>query len=445
MSMTGTSATYWPAGPKGPSEVLNWHLDVHLDDRWAVRRLGLDLPDVAADLLEVASVIHAVDRLVPRAAWRRGAQWHRQMYVQIPVRDPGLWHAAGHEMAELLHWLTDDDWSVQFTAGQGPLTDLQGSLLSAPPPDADVLLFSGGLDSTAGLAQHLDRGVRDVVTVSVYTNPLMHARQRQIIEVLGRAAHHRALPVQYQVSLGRQGQESSQRSRGFLFLAAGIATSWALGRDRLWVHENGIGAINLPYLRSQVGSQATRAVHPRTVIMMERLARRLSGRRFTISIPELAGTKAELVRSSPPSADEALRLSVSCDQGFATRMPGKLPCGACTSCLLRRQSLATAGRSDLDNAARYRIREPVGRDRDPLSAMRWQLVRLRRCFEGLDPWHALVAEFPQVVCAVPRIAPDALTHLYRTYTDEWKDLAPLLDTAWHADVSACEESRASAL
>ena len=37
------------------------------------------------------------------------------------------------------------------------------------------------------------------------------------------------------------------------------------GQDRLQVFENGIGAINLPYLHSQYGSQAARAMHPKTL------------------------------------------------------------------------------------------------------------------------------------------------------------------------------------
>ena len=72
--------------------------------------------------------------------------------------------------------------------------------------------------------------------------------------------------------------ESSQRSRGLLFLAAGIATAWALRQDQLRVFENGIGAINLPYLRSQFGSQATRAMHPRTLLLAQNLAAAISHR-----------------------------------------------------------------------------------------------------------------------------------------------------------------------
>jgi len=434
--MDETTATYWPAGPQQRCEPLRWGADLRLEDSRASR---LGLPDLAADLLEVATAVYATDRLVPRGHWRRrryGDDWRRTLRVGIPVRSIRSWHAAQGPLTAMLGWLTDDDWALEFAPGRGPLTELQQPL-PVPPPDVDVLLFSGGLDSTAGLARDLSVAARDVVAVSVYTNSRMHALQREIVGELNGTAPRRALPVQYKVQLGLEERERTQRSRGFLFLAAGVASAWAMKRDRLRVHENGIGAINLPYLRSQVGSQATRAVHPRTVTMMEQLAGQLSGRPFTIATPQLATTKAELVRTCPPVADGALALSVSCDYGFATRIPKTLACGSCTSCLLRRQALHAAGRSDLDRG--YRTSDLVGQDRDGLSAMIWQLDRLRRCLERPNAWGALVAEFPQVVCASSRLSPESLTRLYRAYVDEWEDLPPLFGISHSAHVPAPRE------
>jgi len=435
--MNEATATYWPAGPHQPCEPLQWGTDLRLDDRRAVGRL--DLPDLAADLLEVATAIYATDRLVPRGPWRRrgyGDAWRRSLRVRIPVRSSRLWHDVRPHLTAMLSWLTDDVWTLEFAAGQGPLAKQQ-PLLPPSPSEVDVLLFSGGLDSTAGLAGDLSGAARDIIAVSVYTNSRMQARQREILGVLSRTAHRRALPVQYKVQLRRKEREDSQRSRGFLFLAAGVASAWALRRDRLRVHENGIGAINLPYLRSQVGSQATRAVHPRTVTMMEQLARQLSGRPFTIETPHLAMTKAELVLACPAVADGALGLSISCDYGFATRIPKTLACGACTSCLLRRQALHAARRSDLDRG--YRANELVEEDRDGLNAMLWQLGRLRRCLGRSDAWGGLLAEFPQVVCASPRLGPESLTRLYRAYVDEWEDLPPLFGISQSAHVPAPRE------
>ncbi len=109
----------------------------------------------------------------------------------------------------------------------------------------------------------------------------------------------------------------------------------------------------------------------------------------------------------------------------------------CTSCLLRCQALHAAGRSNLDGD--YRTNELVERNRDGLSAMFWQLVRLRRCLSRPDAWGALVAEFPQVVCASPRLGPESLTRLYRAYVDEWEDLPPLFGPTQSAYVPSPRE------
>ena len=87
------------------------------------------------------------------------------------------------------------------------------------------------------------------------------------------------------MSVGRSSVETSQRSRGLLFLAVGIATAWTLRQDRLRVFENGIGAINLPYPRSQFGSQATKSMHPQTLNSWQKLAAAISSRPFRIEAP----------------------------------------------------------------------------------------------------------------------------------------------------------------
>lgn len=107
--------------------------------------------------------------------------------------------------------------------------------------------------------------------------------------------------------------------------------------------------------------------------------------------------------------------------------------------------LAAAGRSDVDATADYRTQEPTEAARDPLSAMRWQVSRLRRCFDSHDPWPALVAEFPQVGTVSSRLSAESLTRLYQTYLSEWEDPPPLFGTARGAERSVRDRSGASIL
>jgi 7-cyano-7-deazaguanine synthase in queuosine biosynthesis len=384
-----------------------------------VDRLSRALPGLAADLLEIAASIHAIDRLVPRPTERQrpaGATWARSLWADIPVREPDRWRQQIPLLTRLLHWLTDDDWSVEFSqlqSGAGVLDTPQQFLFDTVPDGAVPVLFSGGLDSAAGLALELAHS--DAVGISVHTNGWMCRVQQRVLAALNETSHHQCVPLRYRISV-RKGTETSQRSRGLLFLAAGVATAWAVHQDHLRVFENGIGAVNLPYLRSQQGAQATKAVHPLTLRMVQDLASAVSNRPFVIDGPAIALTKAELLRCTPSTARKALGLTVSCDVGFAARVPEHKACGACTSCLLRLQSLSAAGLTDL---LPVNIQERRGHDREfNLNAMIWQVTRMQACLDSPEPWRAMVSEFPELI-EVTSLTQQEVVRLYRAYAEEW--------------------------
>jgi len=133
---------------------------------------------------------------------------------------------------------------------------------------------------------------------------MQHVQERVLFGLMA-VSPSKCVPLRYRVSMRASSVESSQRSRGLLFLAVGIATAWTLGQDRLVVFENGIGAINLPYLRSQFGSQTTRSMHPRTLSLAAQLAQTVSRQPFRIDMPALALTKAQAVQGAPSAADRA--------------------------------------------------------------------------------------------------------------------------------------------
>lgn len=396
-----------------------------LDGHAVVRRLAREMPAASADLLEIAVTIYAVDQLVARPRERTlddGSTWSRDLWLAIPVCDPGLWSAQAGRLTGMLAWLTDDRWELEFTqrpSGSGPLDTREAFLFETVPDQAVPVLFSGGMDSAAGLAAHLTRA--GAVAVSIDTSAWMQHVQQRVIRDLNAVSPFHCVPLRYRVS--RRGQkhaaETSQRSRGLLFLGAGIATAWTLRQDRLLVFENGIGAINLPYLRSQFGSQAARAVHPRTLRMAQDLAAAVSGRPFRIDAPGLALTKAQLVRLAPATAGAALAKTVSCDTGFAARISKHAPCGTCTSCVLRRQGLYAAGKLALDAGAGYRTSSPAGSYR--FHAMQWQVARLRACLDHADPWHGLLLEYPELLDTAP-LTPTEVITLYRSYVQEWEGL-----------------------
>jgi len=422
-SHVGTMARF--AVPGQPPRAVQLGYEALLDGSAVIRRFARELPAVAADLMEIATTVYVVDQLVARPGKQElntGSSWGRDLRVEIPVREPQAWNGHADRLAELLAWLTDDSWDLEFTQlgdGTGPLDAPQGFLFDTVPDRAAPVLFSGGLDSAAGLADLLTSA--DAVAVSVDTNNWMQHVQQRVLRELNTAPRGVCVPVRYRVSMRGQKRpaESTQRSRGLLFLAAGIATAWTLRQDRLQVFENGIGAINLPYLRSQFGSQASKAMHPRTLRMAQELAAVISGRPFRIDAPGMTSTKAQLILKAPADADHALARTVSCDTGFSARVPCHAPCGTCPSCLLRRQALHSADKDGLDAEASYRTSSPE--DSFEFQAMLWQVARLRTCLEQPDPWRTLVSEYAELLDTAP-LTPAEVISLYRSYVQEWEDL-----------------------
>lgn len=440
ISGLSSSATRFAWNGSAPMP-LRFGVDVTLSGHAVVDRLSRALPGPAADLLEIAASVHAIDRLVSRPTQRQrpaGTAWARSLWAGIPVREPDRWRQQTPLLSQLLHWLTDDDWSLEFSqlqAGTGLLDTSQQFLFDTVPDGAVPVLFSGGLDSAAGLALELLH--HDAVGISVHTNGWMWGVQRRVVAALNEASHHQCVPLRYRISVPNS-TESTQRSRGLLFLAAGVATAWAVHQDRLRVFENGIGAVNLPYLRSQQGAQATKSVHPQTLRMVQDPASAVSNRSFVIDAPAMTLTKAELLRSTPLATRKALGLTVSCDAGFAARVPEHKACGACTSCLLRLQSLTAAG---LTGFLPMDIHERRGHDREfSRNAMIWQVIRLRACLDSPEPWRRMVSEFPELL-DVTSLTQQEIVRLYRTYVEEWDSS----ENALRSHAPAQRESRTVAL
>jgi 7-cyano-7-deazaguanine synthase in queuosine biosynthesis len=308
-------------------------------------------------------------------------------------------------LSELLAFLTDDAWSFQFVERQSParVAESQGFLFLSPVDSPlRAALYSGGLDSFAGAAQALKSSeVKSFIFVSGVTHARQQAGQRAQIGRLRRrtsaAIYHIGIPYGLRWARTRERmEESSQRTRGFLFLTLGACSALAAGTRELFLYENGIGAINLPYDGTQLGTYNGRATHPKTLLKMEGFIRILTGKAFSICNPFLFATKGEMC------TDDAVRelagfipLTFSCD-GFPVRAKNRAQCGCCTSCLLRRLAVESAGLARYDNTGYLNdlsSPECAGTDKqlDALRAMNWQAQRISLALAQADPWQALVS------------------------------------------------------
>jgi hypothetical protein len=144
----------------------------------------------------------------------------------------------------------------------------------------------------------------------------------------------------------RSAMESSQRSRGLLFLAMGAAAACRLQHPTFSVYETGVGCINLPTSAAQVGAQGTRPMHPRTLLLFNQLAKLVLDAHPQVVVPFFLSTKGELCRFVGSEIHGLAGVSMSCDEGEGHKADAMLHCGLCTSCLFRRISLHATGLPD---------------------------------------------------------------------------------------------------
>lgn len=412
------------------------------------------LPSRAADLLDVVMAIYAVDRW-SRRDFKGANTGQRHIHVRVGVRDPGLWHEPKMVklLQEFLYWLGEDVWSFHFVRRQtgSYSAEIDRFLFPQPfEPPVTVSLFSGGLDSLAGLATHmLNNNLGSHILVSGYTHNRLAERQTRQITLIRqsmsgtdvpnttRTVCHVAVPFGLQQSLGQQ-EEKGQRTRGLVYLAQGAVAALQAGSETLFVNENGIGALNLPLDSTQLGVDNYRGVHPRSLMMAEDLFEMALGQPLRIENPFLFLTKGELCRALMPTGlADAVPFTVSCDS-YPLRVPKRHQCGFCTSCILRRQSLLAAGLENFDPHAGYLCNVladglDVGSKRIfGLEVMREQVSKFARCLDSTDPWKSLIASFPELFRTHAELvgqkgldaieARDSFVKLFRTYVQEWKSL-----------------------
>ena len=402
-----------------------------------------------ADLLDVALSVYAADRQSRRSSDGTGTG-NRWIVVRMSVREPAFWRRSEtmERLIDYLYWLGEDDWDFEFVRRQSELNIAESRqyLFNSPPnPPTSVSLFSGGLDSLAGLVAHnQSEPAGSHVLVSGYSNSRLAGQQRKQVDSIKEKStsfaippaeiHHLALPYGL-CHVTACKEEGTQRTRAFVFLTFGAIAALKARTNTLWVYENGVGAMNLPLSAMQLGVDNYRGVHPRSLLMAEKLFESVLEDSVEIRNPYLFHTKAEICRSLPSSGLSGLvRETVSCDS-YPIRLLNRPQCGRRTSCILIRQALYCGGLSGYDGSDEYQYDVLDGRhDMDAdhlfeLEVMRGQMLKLRSCLSADDPWIALTTQHPELLRtgdeleATGRLqrgeAASGFVRLYQTYVDEW--------------------------
>ncbi len=412
--------------------------DFRLDVGGIASRLSVSIPRRMNDLLRIAASVYVCDRIIKRPR-RSVPDWQRSLRLKLRVSDLAFWSSPSHALllAEMLGFLTGDDWNFEFTDG-GPSLAPQhteywiSSSGSAPPY---VCLYSGGLDSAAGFVQHL-KDVRDSHVIPVMVRHQLG--QRRVVEkqfdLLKSRFGATIAPLLVKFAMRRPAalgmkEENTQRSRSFLFCAVGGTVAALGGASCVDMYESGIGAVNLPLMSGMVGAKATKSSHPYFLRSVSSLISAVAGSDIRIQLPYAGMTKAEVVRGlSTDSEMRQLAIStVSCVH-YPLHNIGPKQCGRCPACIFRQQAMAAAGIVESDSTYAYGLfADNRGADSIPqskllcLKAFLMQISKLSAVEDGqLPPVLARHLIGTGIVGATEPLG--CYLDLYRRYRREWVEL-----------------------
>ena len=391
------------------------------------RRLSARL----VDLLRIATAIYVVDRISPRDRTHNDYGWHRSLSMDVEVFDIDFWHRG--EVSDCLRrcidFLSGDSWDVHFT--RAPLT-FDPELLPFNPgwkPRSDeptVCLFSGGLDSAAGLVRRIKvRGDQGIIPMLVmHQSGQRRAVKDQIALInfaLGVDLEELILPfwMRSPEHLGKD--EESQRSRSFLFCSAAGVLAVLVEARAIEMMEAGIGAINWPLMAGMVGSKATRSSHPTFLRRFSQLLQLVTHRDLQIDLPHRYLTKAELVESLHETGLTDMATKTTSCVHYPLRDSQAKQCGTCPACIFRRQALLVAGIHEPAHSYKHNL---FGRtDYDPsdenLRAFLMQVNKLSTLDRSDEMPNSLKRHFRATGVIDDDQIPAPLIDLYRRYRREW--------------------------
>jgi hypothetical protein len=426
-------------GRPGKAQVIDhqnnrsYEFKTWVGDKYLFKNVIPRISSLPADLMDVAVAVYVADRLVER---RKETPYDIQ--INLNLRNP---HILGNPEVEdllqnILFWYTNDYWHFRFRRRliHGRLSELQSHL----PFDAkldrplEVSLWSGGLDSLAGLFTRLSEYPSTYhILVGTGSNKYVHKLQKEVHEGLSLFFPNRTKLIQvpfYSYGVPNLIKNRRQRSRGFVFLLIGAIFALLEGSNSLYVYENGIGSFNLPYTKSEVGLDHARSVHPKSLLELGSLLSEILNCSFEFRNPFLYETKAQMCEElRDGGALNLIYSTISCDQPRRVLNQGILQCGFCTSCLLRRQAMAALGILDLTP---YTNKRRIKQSRSsPLMAMLHQANRMRSLIQSENPWACLSKEYLELDEIVDLLShgdkeeekyiQENILKLYKEYAREW--------------------------
>lgn len=414
-----------------------YHFDISLNDIELEARKLQHIPSLASDLIDLGLAIYMSDWL----SRRKNDDASSLIEIALPVRNKDLFAKQSEDLKNVLGWFTGDKWEITFQkrSAESRNVESQQVIPFKQKSNLEIALWSGGLDSLAGLYNRYNSNPETkFVLVGTGFNNKITSKQKSLLNILSNEITLLAQLVRIPFRLSNSGnikRHTFMRSRGLTFMLIGAAVALCMGKKELFVYENGIGAINLPYRNSEVGLDHTRAVNPISLFKTSKfISSLLREGKFTVINPFIFTTKGEMCRlMRQKKCVSPIFESFTCDSPHRSS-PSQ--CGYCTSCLLRRQSLLAAGISD---KTKYVLEEgdPTRENlKAPINAMLFQVEKIRKIVEdnkGEEKWIRFIELYPEIERIFECINMDekrsgnkikeSLLNMYKIYCEEWDSSA----------------------
>lgn len=318
-----------------------------------LHREGVYPSEIGFDIMSLATMVYLADTRIERATHGQDS-WTREIELDIPVSNTGMWSSQIETIERMLKFLTGDMWTIKLSDREWKFA-VQEEVREKTNKYDKVSLFSGGMDSLISTINLMEDD-KNTLLVSHAGEGLTKNAQENIINIFNakyRDVLHTWLdlwmvfPNNY---LPEGGNDNNTRSRSFLFIGFGVFAVTGMDNvNELLVPENGLIALNVPLDETRVGSFSTRTTHPFYLALWNNL---LSGLELNISVnnPYWNKTKGEMAAEciNKEVLYETMKLSFSCSSPGKARWKGLSPqhCGYCVPCLIRRAAMHKAFGND---------------------------------------------------------------------------------------------------
>jgi hypothetical protein len=321
----------------------------------------IHVPDRVKDLIEIATYVFAVDRIVPRGKLDtvEYQKWSRNISIALSVRDIEFWNLSfiKEQLSRTLKFMTgDQEWKFILEGGHKAesygLFDIQDNGVQQKIDNSCVVLFPGGADSLAGVLSLLETTSMKLVLLSHQSSTKAMKTQRQLVKTLDQKYPNRIRHYQFCCSLkGGRPPEETQRTRAFLFLSIAYAISCSINQYNIYVFENGITSINLRRREELMNARAGRTTHPKTINYMETFLCMFSQDKVSINLPFISYTKEDVFRLIAKYGRELIPSTVSCTSSFEKVLTTH--CGRCFQCIDKRLSIYSTNLQEFEQTCIY--------------------------------------------------------------------------------------------